>query len=349
MSTDRWLSLTHDRDDGWIVQPHPTREAAEARVAEWLEECGVWAATQGDGWPEEMDAYVVSIAAALRETSWEDEETGEPFAEYRMETVPDARDAHIAELEAEVARLRALVPHPCPATPVGAQDAPAGERQPTPEPPRDPRHITAESERVPSHESEDAHLMPPAWLEEPGSPEHEQKAAAVSAAAQRVRDASQRMSAGEDAAPEFTAALAALSRLLGEVWTCIDCDTDYTPVGDAPRCPKCHPSPTHEDIDAHPDPVRMAERVMKLKWRASDIFLGDHFLDAPGVAPWAISSPDTGWCVFQAHREDVGDCVASGPGEDRPAASRAALHAYLEGRLTPPEGAPGWGAWEWER
>ena len=159
-------------------------------------------------------------------------------------------DPDVLTLIDEVERLRALVPNPCTETPVGAQEAPVGERQPAPEPPRDPRHITAESERVPSH----------------------------------------------------------------------------------------------EDIDAHPDPVRMAEAVLGLKWRASDIFLGDHFLDAPGATPRAISSPDTGWCVFQAHREEVGDCVASGPGEDRPAAS---LHAYLEGRLTPPDGAPGWGAWEW--
>lgn len=384
MIDDRWLSLTHD-DDGWIVQPHPTREAAEARVAGWLEECDAWATTQGDGWPENMEAYVVSTASVLRETSWEDEETGEPFAEYRMEAASDPRDARIAELEAEVERLRALVPHPCAATPVVAQEGAAGERQPapeptptheaewsptpadggmwrhpddleghltawpdgrwyvlrhggpdiasgqaealdsaaraadealarrvpTPEPALDPRHLPAESERVPTHEPEGTHLMPPAWLEEPQNTEHEQKAAAVSAAARRVRDAGRRMSAGEDAAAEFTAALAALSRLLGEAWTCTNCDTDYAPIGDAPRCPKCHPSPTHEDIDRHPDPMRMAELVLGMKWCASDVCLGSRFLD-------------------------------------RPSASRTALHLYLDGRLTPPDGAPGWGAWEWE-
>lgn len=151
------------------------------------------------------------------------------------------------------AQLSALVPHPCETTPVGAQEESAGERQPTPDHPRDPRHITAESERVPSH----------------------------------------------------------------------------------------------EDIDRHPRPVEMVERVLGLKWRASDICLGSYFLDRHWSTPWAASHAGGWWTVTSVNQEGVESCVAEGPGEDRPAASRAALHAYLEGRLTPPDGAPGWGAWEW--
>lgn len=123
---------------------------------------------------------------------------------------------------------------------------------------------------------------------------------------------------------------AALSRLLGEVWTCLSCDADYAPIGDAPRCPKCHPSltvavPTHDDIDAHPRPVEMAERVL------------------------GLGMPDS----LKGHVEALCDWLRRMPldsGESGPVrVARAALHAYLVGRLTPPDGAPGWAAWEWTR
>lgn len=89
-------------------------------------------------------------------------------------------------------------------------------------------------------------------------------------------------------------------------------------------------------INALPDPVGAAERVTGLIWGPSVMWPRDWVLGQD----LARSSPDTDWSVF-ASEDASADEVATGAGEDRPAASRALLLAIAAGRVTLPTGASG--------
>jgi uncharacterized small protein (DUF1192 family) len=97
--------------------------------------------------------------------------------------------------------------------------------------------------------------------------------------------------------------------------------------------------PTHADIDACPDPVAAVERVTGRMWAP---FAGDAWAINDGGDDFALAAPHQ-WRAYFGGVEIVGK--DSSVEDARVSASRAFLHALLDGRAEFPEGAPGWGAW----
>lgn len=193
-------------------------------------------------------------------------------------------------------------------------------------------------EGCPGYETEpaaEAPVMAPEWLEEP-TKEDAPRVAAVRALTTRIMAA---VKTGDRAA--LDAAEAALARLCGEALECSVCGGDVEPT-DAPSCPVCDAPNWHALIDALPDPVAAAERVVGGEWVTDTIFAGDWALAcAGGVLAW--SSPASGWTVWSGAWGDV-DTIAEGDGDDRSRASRDLLHLIADGKVTLPPGAPGLGA-----
>lgn len=111
--------------------------------------------------------------------------------------------------------------------------------------------------------------------------------------------------------------------------------------------------PTHADIDAHPYPERMARAVFGEPWRLPLLYgmpVGYYEMGPPRCegGPLAVALEGAGWGVYSGSGEDAAP-IAKGNNGGCAAASRAALHAYLDNKLTPPKHAPGWAAWDWEK